>query len=190
MEKEEYLIQYCTDQQIEELTEFAFQMNSRKKHGSTFCSHNKKAIREDFMEGISGHRMLSCQYQEKVIGILNCYIDEPKNNADCTVLIDSAKCDYNSNAKMLFEKLKASNKPDLKYTFFFPQENKKCADFLESVGAAREVNEYELVLDTGHVKAGKVNQNITELPTQYYDDFVKLHDTIFPGVYISGADVI
>lgn len=183
-------IMYCKEQQLNSITEFAYKMNINREHASTFCYKSKSAIREDFSKGISKNCVLACWYDDEIIGILNCFIDEAKNNADCTILIDSKKCDYNIVARLLFEKFKASNDTNMKYTFFFPVENVECSNFLESINANRQVNEYYLIFEKKNVNINISDLNVIELPTDYYTSFIELHYTIFPGVYISGTDVI
>ncbi|MDD4297970.1 MAG: GNAT family N-acetyltransferase [Ruminiclostridium sp.] len=183
-------ILYCTQQQLNNIIEFAYKMNIDREHASTFCAISKSAIREDFSEGISKNCVLACWNNDEIIGILSCFIDEVKNNADCTILIDSRKCDYNTIARLLLEKFRIANDANMKYTFFFPTENVECANFLESINANRQVNEYYLILEKKNADNNTSNLNVIELPTNSYNSFIELHDTIFPGVYISGADVI
>lgn len=180
----------CTDEHINELVEFAFRLNNNLENSSQFCPKSESYIRKEFLEGISNNRIFSCYKDNEIIGIINYYLDEIRNNADCTLLIDSKKYDYYSVANLLFKKMKKLNDINTKYTFFFPKENIECANFLESINAKREVNEYGLILENNHVNSSILNPNIKELPIDFYEDLKELHNDIFPDVYIFGADII
>jgi ribosomal protein S18 acetylase RimI-like enzyme len=183
-------VSYCTQQQLEKLTEFAYHMNNEIEHSSTFCAKSKGAIREDLLEGISRNCVLACWNDDEIIGVFHCYIDKARSNADCNMLIDSRKSDYNAIAGLLFERFNKSNDAHMKYTFFFPKENAECASFLDSIQADRQVNEYRLILKKKHLKSKALTMNVTELSTVYHQSFIELHDSIFPDVYVSGKDVI
>lgn len=183
-------VSYCTQQQLEKLTEFAYLLNNDIEHSSTFCSKSKGAIKEELLGGISRNCVLACWNDDEIVGVFHCYIDKARNNADCNMLIDSRKGDYNAVARLLFEEFRTSNDIHMKYTFFFPKENVECVSFLDSIHASRQVNEYHLILKKKKHNSKVLTMNITELPTDCYLSFMGLHDSIFPGVYVSGADVI
>ncbi|NLY46150.1 MAG: hypothetical protein GX053_09215, partial [Tissierella sp.] len=143
--KEDIYILDCIKEQIDELVEFAFRLNNNIENSSQFCPRSKNYIREEFLKGISNSSIFSCWKNNKLVGVINYYMDELRNNADCTLLIDSQQCDYNLAANLLFGKVKDLNDVKIKYTFFFPKENIRCANFLESINAKREVNEYRLI---------------------------------------------
>lgn len=180
----------CTEEHLDELIEFAFKLNNNIESSSNFCAKSKSYIKKDFLNGISNNSIFAFYKDNEIIGILNYYMDELRNNADCTLLIDSQKCDYNLVANLLFKKIKSLNDTNTKYTFFFPKENIECANFLESINANREVNEYGLRLDKGYANIDKVNLDIGKLPTDYYEELKELHNEVFPDVYISGTDII
>lgn len=189
-EKTDICILDCTNEQINELVEFAFRLNNNIENSSQFCPKSKNYIREEFLKAISNNSIFSYWKNNEVVGVLNYYMDELRNNADCTLLIDSQQCDYKSVANLLFKKVKNLTDINTKYTFFFPKENIKCANFLESINAKREVNEYGLVLEKNHTNSDRLNFNIGELPIDYYKEFKELHNEVFPDAYISGADII
>lgn len=184
------VIKSCTDQGIDALVEFAFRINNDIKHSSTFCSSTKSGIQKDIANGIKNNSVAVCIIEDCLVGVLNCYIDSEKNNADCMLLIDSTKCNYNDVAKDLFIKIKSQFDDKMKYTFFFPKQNTECSSFLEAIQARQEVNEYCLIFTKDQNTSYKSSAKVTELTKDYYEQFIELHDKIFPGVYISGKEVI
>lgn len=182
-------IRKCEMKELEILSEFVFRINNRNEHSSTFCSKNPETIRKEIEESIASDSAVSCWQGERLIGFLSCYIDKEKGNGDCSFLIEPAVT-YDVVAKNLFDALHNQLPPSMKYTFFFPKENKQCAEFLQRLGACKEVNEYGLILKRENRKDILYMANIKELSSKQYPQFTELHDSIFPGVYISGKDII
>lgn len=183
-------VSICTIEHIEEIIEFIYRLNNRVESASNFCPKSKEYIKEEILNGINDNSFFIYWENNKVLGTINYYLDEVRNNADCTLLIDSKICDYNAVANILFKKVKDINNIDTKYTFFFPKENIDCSNFLESINAKREVNEYGLIMNKDGIKNEKFKSNVNELPIDYYEQFKNLHNEIFPDVYISGTNIV
>lgn len=182
-------IRKCEMKELEILSEFVFRINNRKECSSAFCSKNLETIRKEIEESIDSDSAVSCWQGERLIGFLSCYIDKEKGNGDCSLLIEPT-VHYDLVAKNLFDTLHNQLPPSLRYTFFFSKENKQCADFLQRLGACKEVNEYALILKRENKKDVFNRAKIKELAPERYLEFAELHDSIFPGVYISGKDII
>lgn len=190
LRNDDYHISNCSIENMEEIIEFIYTLNNRVESSSNFCPRSKEYIKKEILNGITDNSIFICWEKNKVLGIINYYLDEIRNNADCTLLIDSQSCDYNVVADILFKKVKNINNIDTKFTFFFPKENINCSKFLESINAKREVNEYGLIMNKDDVKSKKTKFNVGELSIDYYEQFKNIHNQIFPDVYISGTDII
>lgn len=183
------IIRNSVQKDIEELTQFAHRINSIVEHSSTFCSNKLENIQRDIQDSISSNTAIECRQDNQLIGVLICYVDQEKSNADCSLLLDPDVA-YENIAAKLFEFMRNQLSPSIKYTFFFPKENKDYKDFLDTIGAKREVNEYSLLLKRGDEKLPTHSLTITDLAMENYTQFIELHDDIFPDVYISGKDII
>lgn len=174
---------------IDELSQFAYRINGMIEHSSTFCSKNLDSIYRDFDTNISSHSTVECRQGNQLIGVLDCYIDDEKSNIDCSLLIEPGVC-YEDIARRLFDLIRKQFSPSMKYTFFFPKENINCSDFLDKIGAHREVNEYGLLLKRGSEKLFPNSFTVIDLPGEQHTQFVELHDNVFPGIYISGKNIV
>lgn len=174
---------------LEDLSQFAYRINSVNEHSSTFCPSKIDAIRNEFEESISVGCLFECRKGSKLVGLFNSYVDHEKSNADCSLLIDTDAC-YQDTAQKLFNEVKNQFGPSMKYTFFFPKQNTACSTFLSNNGAHREVNEYCLLLKRDKFSYPSHSLTIIDLPKDSYQQLIDLHDNIFPGMYVSGIDII
>lgn len=174
---------------LEELTQFAYKINRIIEHSSTFCSSTLDAIRSDFETSISSGSSVQCMKGNQLIGLMDCYVDHEKNNADCSLLIEP-ELDYGVIAGKLFGEIRKILGSSMQLTFFFPKKNIDCSYFLNSIGAHREVNEYSLLLKREDFSATPQPFSIIDMPHEYYAKFIEMHDSIFPGVYVSGKGIV
>ncbi len=183
------IIRNSDQKDIQELSQFAYRINSMVEHSSTFCSNKLENIQKDFEDSISSNTAIECRQDDQLIGVLICYVDQEKDNADCSILLEPG-FSYTDIAIKLFEFIRKQLSPSVKYTFFFPKANIRCSDFLNTVGAKPEVNEYSLLLKRGGEILPTHSLTITDLTKENYTQFIELHDYIFPDVYISGKDIV
>ncbi|MBW4828448.1 MAG: GNAT family N-acetyltransferase [Clostridiaceae bacterium] len=187
------MIRECTNSDLDQMVELAFQLNNQIDHYSAFCPISRKSIRMEFETAIDSkqHMIVGSFRDNKLTGLLNCYFDIEKKNADCSgPFIDSTTEDYLSFAKQLFDFINRHVDVEMKYTFFFSKENMECRNFLESINADRKVNEYELLLKKESFMPYPNTVEINNLNETYYNQFIQLHDFIFPNIYVSGKDIV
>ena len=174
---------------LEELTQFAYRINGIIEHSSAFCSCTLDAIRSDFETGISSGSTVHCMNGNQLIGLMDCYVDHEKNNADCSLLIEP-ELGYGVMADKLLSEIRKLLGSSIQLTFFFPKENIDCSNFLDKIGAHREVNEYSLLLKREDFSFTPRAFRIIDMPHEFYAEFIEMHDSIFPDVYVSGKDII
>lgn len=187
------MIRKCTNHDLSQMVELAFKMNNQKEHHSAFCYSTRESILKEFESSIMSEQyiMVGNFRNGQLTGLLYCYIDKEKKNADCIgPFIDSESEDYIILAKQLFEYIRNNIDIKIKYTFFFSKENIKCKEFLESINAVRKTNEYELLLQKELFIPYQKKIKISELDKVYYNQLIQLQDFIFPGIYVSGKDII
>lgn len=173
---------------LEELSRFAQRLNAARETGSSFCCARAEDIRRDF-EGTMAYSF-ACWEGERPLGLISCFPDREKRNADCSLLLEPAGDAYREAAGQLLSAAREALGPDMACTFFFPRENAACRALLEGAGARRQVNEYILRLRRADWKRPHLLP-AGPLPVreEERDAFTALHDKIFPGVYISGRDI-
>ena len=133
----------------------------------------------------------ACWTDGRLVGLVSCFPDWEKGNADCSLLLDAHGADYRAAAGALLAKAREKLGSGMACTFFFPVENGECRGFLEQAGARRQVNEYILRLGR---EAWSEPRDMAAEPRPVREgelaDFAALHDQVFPGVYVSGRDIL
>lgn len=181
-------VRLCGPADLDAAAEFAFRCNQNPVLGSAFCPMSRSAILEDLAEGVAAGQCLIYRERELVLGLLNSYTDWDKRNTDCTLLVDAPS--YDSVGRALLEALVEKLPEPMRYTFFFPRENLACAQLLEALGARREVNEYQLLLQREAFCPRPSAWIAAPLEQPFWPQLAALHDQIFPRVYVSGQDLL
>lgn len=182
------IMEFCI-QDLEELALFAERLNAHRETGSAFCCARAEDIRRDFEESIEYG--FACRADGRLLGLISCFPDMEKRNADCSLLLEVCGADYGEAAGALVGAAREKMGSGLACTFYFPMENKECRRFLERTGARRQVDEYLLVLQKEDWAAPFFSAGEPRpLGDGEMDAFAMLHDTIFPGAYASGRDIL
>lgn len=175
--------------ELDELAQLAQRLQARRETSSTFCCAKAADIRRDFAQTMEYG--FACWADGRPLGLVSCFPDPEKGNADCSLLLDVQGAAYRDLAKALLAAAREKLGPELACTFFFPMENEDCRGFLELAGARRQVNEYILSLareDWTAPSHPAVRPH--PLREEELDAFSTLHDAVFPGVYASGQDIL
>ena len=183
-------IRNASKNDLDELVDFAFKMNNQKETSSSFCSKNETSIRKDILDSIRNKKVIGAWISDDLVGMISIYIDKDKHNIDCFIFIDSNQCDYNEVAKLLMDAMMHDLPDDYHYTFFFSKENIECSNFLTTMHAVKKTNEYGMIFLSQRVTHIQKSDKVMILPKIFYQDFVELHDTTFPGIYISGKEIM
>ena len=187
------MIRKCTKNELEQAVDLAFKMNNKKEYYSAFCPLSRDSIHREFEVAInSSEYIVAGNFKgNQLTGLLLCYFDMEKRNGDCIgPFIDTVTENYLLLAIQLFEFIKSQVDVEMKYTFSFAKENVECINFLESINADRRVNEYNLLLERKSFVPYLNTAEINNLDRAYYNQFIQLHDFIFPDIYVSGKDII
>lgn len=175
--------------ELDGLTLLAQRLQERRETASTFCCAKAADIRRDFEQSVEYG--FACWADGRPVGLVNCFPDGEKGNADCSLLLDARGADYREMAGALLARAREALGPEVALTFFFPVENGACREFLEQAGARRQVNEYILRLGQ---EAWSAPQDMAAEPRPLRGGeeaaFAALHDGVFPGVYVSGRDIL
>lgn len=137
----------------------------------------------------SGDSVYAGYFQNDLLkGFIGGYADKERKNVDC--IGPFATESYSEIFYELFQFLRKQLPLDYRYTFYIGSENKECIHFMEVLNAVSTGNEYSLYIERKDYKKDLVSQNVTEYSKEYREQLINLHDTIFPGVYISGKRII
>lgn len=188
---EERMIRTCTIDDIQQILDLAFAKNNQPEHNSAYCYKEYNSIKQDFLQIIEskGNAVIGYFEEKTLIGVMGVYVDEEKHTADCCgpfVVVD----DFVGISKLLFDYVKNHFNHSLQYNFFFDIRNKDCIAFMNTICAENQGNECCLTLKRENYRKEDFVVNVVPLPAEYTNSFVNLHDSIFPNVYVSGADII
>jgi ribosomal protein S18 acetylase RimI-like enzyme len=185
------MIRLCGVEDVELCAKLAFDKNSRPETGSSYCYTKYDSIYNDFRSSVEEHSglLVGCFDGGRLNGVLNLFIDSEKRTADCAgPFVGSG--DFVSTAGQMIEFAKSKLAGPYKLNFFFDKRNAGCIALMEKLNAENEGNEFLLkILRTDFIGEKKDN-NIKELESAYYDAFARLHNSIFPGAYVSGKDIL
>ncbi len=185
----DYFIQPFGKENLDELARFASKLNANRETASSFCCTKEEDIRRDFSE--MAEYGSACFLDGRPVGLIACFLDEEKSNADCSLMVSLSGKDYHDVADGLLCLARKKLGQEVACTFFFPKENEECGRFLSQVGAKRQVNEYILLLRRENWKEHAAFTGCPQpLGEGQRDAFAALHDTIFPDVYCSGKDIL
>ena len=75
------------------------------------------------------------------------------------------------------------------YDFFYEQKNLRAIEFATSLGAKKKLEHsiLNLSIENLHLPSAKDKQ---ELRLENYNDFIDLHDSLFPNTYLSGEQIV
>lgn len=181
-------VRLCGPADLDAAAEFACRCNQNPALGSAFCPQSRSAIVQDFAQGVEAGQCLLYWQGDQVRGVLNSYTDWEKGNTDCTLMADVPE--YAAVGRALLARLREKLPAAMRYTFFFPRENAACAGLLEELGARREVQEYQLLLDRDRFQPRPSPWAAQPLGEALWPELAALHDQVFPQVYVSGRDLL
>lgn len=115
-------------------------------------------------------------------------MDEEKQTADCVGPF--VEGDFCKIAKEMLDYAKALYKQSLCIYFFFDKRNIECIAFMDLICAENKGDESILTLKRDNYKKQEFNISVEKLISEYEDQLIELHDSIFPDVYVSGKDII
>lgn len=185
------MIRICTSNDIQQIVDLAFAKNNQPEHNSAFCYKEYNSIQQDLLKMMESkvNAVIGYFEEETLIGVIGICVDEEKHTADCCGPFVAVE-DFASIAKLLFDYVKNYFKQNLKYNFFFDSRNRDYIAFMDVIHAENQGNECCLTLKRENYKRKSYGINIIPLPVEYVNDFMSLHNTIFPDVYVSGMDII
>ncbi len=115
--------------ELDGLALLAQRLNASRQTGSSFCCSRAEDIRRDFEESMEWG--FACWTDGRLVGLVSCFPDWEKGNADCSLLLDAHGADYRAAAGALLAKAREKLGSGMACTFFFPVENGECRSFLE-----------------------------------------------------------
>ena len=78
----------------------------------------------------------------------------------------------------------------IRYHFYFDQRNTDYVAFMNVMNAEYKGNECSLKLERQNYIPKSIEATVEMINAESTDELIKLHDRIFPDIYVSGKDII
>lgn len=184
------MIKKCSVDDIKQIVDMVYRKNNEPEHNSAFCFRQHDSIQQDFMSSLASDNDAVIGYYEgnTLIGVISFYVDEEKQTADCGGPF--VEGDFCRIAKEMFDYAKKLYKKQLCFNFFFDKKNIECMSFMNLIGAENQGNESVFTLNRSDYKKQEFGVSVEKLSPEYATQLIELHDSIFPGMYVSGKDIV
>lgn len=184
------MIKKCSVNDIKQIVDMVYRKNNEPEHNSAFCYRQYDAIQRDFMNCLTSDNNVVVGYykDDALIGVISFYVDEEKRTADCGGPF--VEGDFCKIAKETLDYAKTLYKKQLCFNFFFDKRNIECMSLMNLICAENKGNESVLALNRNDYIKQEFAAPVEKLLPEYTAQLIELHDSIFPGVYVSGKDII
>lgn len=173
----------CDETLVRFAAEFAAKLNGSPDTASMFCPSKYDDIISDMQA--SGNLTVGRDDDRKICAVCWMFYDPERKNADVNLFAGE------SLAGEIFAAARKAGDfaPDTHFTFYFPKQNVALADFLEKSGAKVNTDEYGLLLTKGKERNICDSDRISPIKPTEFAGFERLHDSIFPELYITGRGI-
>lgn len=187
-------IVYLDETYLDKSVALMAKYNKEKRYKIGYCSLKPDSIRRDLKESFEDeeNKTIGVIEQGELIGIVDLQVDLEKQVIEMIgPFIDREEENEwlsiaNEMCQFIFEALGFT----YKYLFFIHQENQINKKLLKNLGATSRGHEYVLELKKENVKVQLLSKRIVEASQNVYEGVRTFHDTIWPGVYYSGKQII
>jgi len=180
----------CTIDDVHDICDFVFLQNQMPEKSSAYCEKDRDSIEKSFQELIQQdtHFVVGSFDNTHLVGVLGLYADPAKNRVDCVGPFASHPSSVDI-ATELFRYGQSLFKHTYQFNFFFDCRNKDLLQLMQIAKAHNNGNEWIMALERDRWIPTKKPGTIP-LPPSLFGQWVQLHDSLFPGVYISGSDIL
>jgi RimJ/RimL family protein N-acetyltransferase len=184
------MIRRVEKNELESVAKYAYQLNSDPQHKCKAFPTDYVYIAKQFKQIIShpNDELLILTDENTLCGVLALCV-EPEDKYLEALGGVFAHNNYEAAAKEFYEYLK-SNYSGYKFDAAYPEENQQAIEFMKSIGAKLEGNDYELRIGKNKYKSLPESANIIELNEKYYRGFVEIHDRFHPNAYWTGQRLL
>lgn len=187
-------IKYIDETYLEQSVSLMAKYNKEKSYKVGYCCVQPDSIRRDLISSLADeeNKLIGVLEEDELMGVVDLDIDLEKKTIEMVgPFIDHKEEEVWLEIAMqlmhfIFENLGHS----YKYRFFIHQENQIGKKLLEMLGAKFNEHEYALSLKRDDVKIQTAYKEVVTVQAIQYEEIIEMHDSIWPGVYYSGKDII
>ncbi|WP_291561541.1 MULTISPECIES: GNAT family N-acetyltransferase [unclassified Clostridium] len=190
MEIEGMKLSVIGKEDLEKIAEFIAVMNMRKENHIGYCGDNKEEILEILQEDFLPNKSLIFLSDEKEIAaVLGVDLDIENETAEVHGPFVDVRYGVNLALKLWNNILPLIPKKINKANMFFNYKNSLAMEFSNSLDFNFKSNEFILSLNRED-RIEKLSDGVRILKEDEKDEFIKLHDSIFPNTYYSGDMIV
>ncbi len=183
------MLRICALDDVRDMCELVYTLNQIPEKSCAYCEKDQDSIAKSLRQLIlqEGHYVVGSFENKELVGVLGLFADPAKNRVDCVGPFVSHSDSLVIAAK-LFRYGRSAFKNTNQFHFFFDRRNEDLLQLMRIVKAHNNGNEWIMSLERDRWIPEKTEA--TPLPPPLFDRWVQLHDSLFPGVYVSGSDIL
>ena len=176
--------------QLEPVAKYAYELNLMPQHKCKAFPTDYESILKQFERMINhpNDEILISTDTNNILGLLALLV-EPEDMYLEIVGGIFAKNNYENVAKEFFQYIRNKYK-GYHLDAAYPEENVQAKKFMGSIGAKLMDFDYEYRINKDDFKSLPKIDSIIEINEKHYEDFIKHHNSINPGVYWTGEKLI
>lgn len=175
-----------------EAASFIATLNQMEKHHIGYCATDSDQVLKDMNDHLTDipfeSSFVGAMIDDRLIGLVGCDVDIDGESAEVWgPFVDPS---YHVDlALVMWDKLQQFIPVGLKYIGIFPHvENKLAQEFAEKLQFKQRENQMILTYQQGPLTSGEDYKGFLLLQ-QDKDNFISLHDQMFPNTYYSGQEI-
>ncbi|WP_461613942.1 GNAT family N-acetyltransferase [Clostridium sp. Marseille-QA1073] len=190
MEIEGMKLSVINEENLEKIAEFMATMNMRKENHIGYCGDNKEEILETLQEDFLPNKSLMFLSDEKeIVAVLGVDLDSENETVEIHGPFIDEKYGVNLALKLWNDILPLIPNKINKANMFFNYKNSLAMEFSNSLNFNFKSNEFILSLNRED-RIENLNDGVRILKDDEKEEFIKLHDSIFPNTYYSGEMIV
>lgn len=190
MEIEGMKLSVINKENLEKIAEFMAVMNMRKENHIGYCGDNKEEIlgtlQEDFL---SNKSLMFLSDEKEIVAVLGVDLDIENKTAEIHGPFVDEKYGVNLALKLWNNILPLIPNKINKANIFFNYKNSLAMEFANSLNFNFKSNEFVLSLNRED-RIENLSDGVRILKDDEKEEFIKLHDNIFPNTYYSGEMIV
>jgi len=183
------VIRMAEEKDLEAVTQLSFRRNQEEKYRVAYCCRGLEHIRNDykFMMERPEHLVLVAEAEGRIEGVLGLFCMNEIHRQDCCGPF--VEDDFLFTGTALIEEAKRL-RPGYKFNFYFHKHNQNYLHMAQILGAKMNGLEHTMKIKREDVLPISPNPLVRPIKEEEYEQLRILHEQIFPGLYLSGSELV
>lgn len=178
---------FATPEQLNAIVDFVHTRNNQPRFYSGFMSLEKSRIQKDIKAAIDAKSVLIAE-ENGLLGVLITHTDHDQKT--CDIAGPYVAEDDLGVGKALVERWIQHRAHNLTLQFFFSRQSDYYHALMKQIDATYQGDETILTLSKEDYRSDGERAEVSPMQAHQREAVKRLHNTTFPGVYITGDDII